>query len=86
MSIPAEPAALPAKESLLAYLDKTQTKTETWFRNLGDEGLIGPDKMPQFSPNPLVGRAIYVLRHLQYHLGQIDAEMNRRGLQSAEWL
>ena len=30
-------------------------------------------------------QALYLLRHTQYHHGQIDAEMHRRGCPSADW-
>ena len=80
----AESEALMAKKDFQDYLERIRLKTETWLQKLGDEGLTGPDQKPQFFSSPLA-RAIYVMRHLQYHLGQLDAEMHRRGLKSPQW-
>jgi hypothetical protein len=74
----------PGKAETLAYLEETKAKVEAWLRRLGDAGLVGPDASHKYFPTALE-HALYTLRHLQYHLGQVDAVFNRRGIKSPEW-
>jgi len=79
---PAE--ALPAKEAVSAFLDITEKKVRDWLMAMGDVGLAVKIKaLPWLSCGLAV--AAYVLRHSQYHLGQLDTLLHRKGLPSPEW-
>jgi uncharacterized damage-inducible protein DinB len=78
-----EPEALPDKAALLAYLERVQAKARRWINQLDDQGLLEePGAFHFLCP---LEQALYLLRHTQYHHGQIDAEMHRRGCPSATW-
>lgn len=78
---PAE--ALLSQPALLDYLDEVQAKAEGRVEVMGVEGLLGPD-YAGFFPTALE-HVLYTLRHVQHHLGQINAELKTRGLSPAKW-
>ncbi|GAF93600.1 unnamed protein product [marine sediment metagenome] len=76
---------LPTQEEVLDYLDEMQATVDAWLKGLGDEGLLAPQKgFPWTGKTPL-GRALYVLRHGQHHLAEMNTELRRRGIDRPDW-
>lgn len=79
------PDALPSQEAVGEYLEETAAQVSAWLAGLGENGMLAPqDHFGWTGPNPL-GRCLYVLRHCQHHLGELNAELIRRGLDPIEW-
>ena len=83
-----EPEQLLDREATLKHLGEIQNHVETWLRSMSDLDLLSPNS--GFQPweeawGSILERAVYLLRHAQHHLGQLTAELRRRGLSSAEW-
>jgi uncharacterized damage-inducible protein DinB len=80
------PEDLPTQEQMLAYLDEMRSTVDGWLQRLGDEGLLAPQKGFPWTGKCALGRALYVLRHIQHHLAQMNAELRRRGIDRPKWL
>lgn len=79
------PEELPSREEVLTYIDQTEAAVKQWLLNLGDEGLVTPeDKYPWTSSLPL-GRAIYGMRHILWHVGELNALLRERGGEQGAW-
>ncbi len=82
----ATPEQLPTKEQSLTYLDEVQAKVEAWLKDASDSDMLSPDTEYPWTGSSVLGRALYVLRHTQSHLGELNAELRRRGLAArAKW-
>jgi hypothetical protein len=51
---------------------------------MSDEDLLAGHAFP-WTGATVLERMIYTLRHSMFHLGQIQAELRRRGMKGAEW-
>jgi hypothetical protein len=52
---------------------------------MSDEDLLAPDPAFPGTGDAILGRALYLLRHHQAHLGEINADFRSRGLPRVEW-
>ena len=52
---------------------------------MGDEGLLAPEEDYAWTGSTLLGRLLYMLAHCRQHLGEINAELRRRGLPRIKW-
>jgi uncharacterized damage-inducible protein DinB len=75
---------LPDRASISAYLEETQEDLRAKLRALTDQDLLASHPFP-WTGATLLDRLIYTLRHSMFHLGQIQAELRRRGLKGAQW-
>ena len=81
----ATPEQLPARQQILTAMDDVQAKLEAWLSALADQGLQAPETVCHWTGTCILGRALYLLRHNQHHLGEIHAELRRRDLPRAKW-
>ncbi len=81
----AKPEQLPIQEQTIAYLDEVQPKVESWLKEASDSELLSPDTEYPWTGESVLGRALYLLRHNQDHLGDLNAELRRRDLPRAKW-
>jgi uncharacterized damage-inducible protein DinB len=81
----ATPEQLPTQEQTLTYLDEVQAQLEAWLKNAEDSDILSPDSEYSWTGKSVLGRALYLLRHNQHHLGELNAELRRRGLPRAKW-
>jgi hypothetical protein len=79
------PEQLPDQEAMLRYLDEVQARVETWLRGLTDADLLLPGQAFPWTGRCVLDRAIYVLRHTHQHIGEMNAELRRRGCPRAQW-
>jgi hypothetical protein len=76
---------LPSREKVLSYIDETEATVKRWLLGLGDGGLVQPeDKYPWTSSLPL-GRAIYGMWHILWHVGELNALLRQRGYEQGVW-
>jgi len=81
----ATPEQLPTKEQTRAYLGETMKKVDDWLRGMSDSDLLSPQKEFRWTGTTILGRAIYLLVHCRQHIGEINAELRRRGLARVKW-
>jgi uncharacterized damage-inducible protein DinB len=79
-----ETDGLPDRESVSAYLKEARGALEAKLLALSDEDLLSGHAFP-WTGATVLDRMIYALRHSMFHLGQIQAELRRRGLEGAQW-
>ncbi|MFC2173181.1 DinB family protein [Acidobacteriota bacterium] len=81
----ADPDRLPAQAPVLEYLDETQQCVSAWLHRLGDQGLVSPDEVFHQEGYTHLDRALYVLRHIHQHLGELCSELRKRDLPRPQW-
>jgi hypothetical protein len=76
---------LPQQQEVLKYLDDIRKKSSDWIKNLGDQGLLSPDKVFFLEGMTHLDRVLYVLRHTHQHLGELCSESRNRNVPRPEW-
>ena len=79
------PEQMPTKAQTKKYLREMIEKTNSWFKELSDSDLLSEEKAFDWTGKAKLGRAIYLLVHSRQHIGEINAELRRRGLPRIEW-
>lgn len=77
-------ADLPSRTALLELFENMETTILGWLRGHGDAGLTGSEPTWPWTGDRALGQALYLLRHLQHHAGELNRELRRRGLPGAE--
>ncbi len=80
-----DPAKWPGQERMAEYLEEVREKTRAWLMRLEDEAWFGPAGWCEWTGKTMLDRALYMLRHAQHHLAQLNVELRRAGLKPAEW-
>lgn len=78
-------ASLPDRPALLALLDDVTELFDARLAALTDEELCAPAPTFPWAGGSRLSCLLYLLRHTQHHLGELHAELRRRGLPRAEW-
>ncbi len=73
---------LPAQHEILGYLDDVWAKGKAWIIA---QDLAQPEPLFKWSGQHLLGRMLYLLRHIQHHTAEMSLELKRRGYQCPEW-
>lgn len=81
----ATPEQLPTPEQSLLYLDEVQAIVEKWLKEASDSDMLVPDTEYPWTGGSVMARALYLLRHIQGHIGEINAELRRRELPRINW-
>jgi uncharacterized damage-inducible protein DinB len=76
---------LPSQEQLLAFIDRVQPIVREWLTACGDGAFMSAEAEFHWTGGTRLDRAVYSLRHSQHHLGQINAELRRKGLPRGAW-
>jgi hypothetical protein len=76
---------LPDKPTALRHIDEMERVVREWLEALADEGLLVADTGFPWTGSTKLGRALYLLRHAQNHIGEANAELRRRGLPRGKW-
>lgn len=79
------PEELPSKEVALAKLADIRATVEARLTKLDDAALLEPEKAHPWTGQTRLGKLLYNLRHIQHHLGEVNAELIRRGIQGVGW-
>jgi uncharacterized damage-inducible protein DinB len=80
-----DPAELPGRPVALAKLAEVGTAVEERLAGLDDAALLQPETLYPWTGQNRMERMLYVLRHTQHHLGEVNAELSRRGIRAAIW-
>jgi hypothetical protein len=79
------PSQLPDKIQLQTYLDEVKEKTESWLGSLDDKNFLSRESEFPWTGSTVLGRVLYLLEHCRQHLGELNAELRRRGLPRIRW-
>jgi hypothetical protein len=52
---------------------------------LDDAALLQPEKAHPWTGQTRMGKLLCNLRHIQHHLGEVNAELIRRGIEGVGW-
>jgi hypothetical protein len=81
----ARPDELPSRAELLSHIEALESRVKDWIEGLSDEGLLKEQVDYQWTGKTALGRSLYVLRHSQNHIGELNAELRRRGIEGGRW-
>jgi hypothetical protein len=76
---------LPTREMIFTSINEMEVTTKEWLLSLGDEGLMAAESQYPWTGETRLGRALYLLRHNQWHIGEINAILRARGFEQVEW-
>ena len=76
---------LPSKEAALDQLAIFRSTVEARLSQLTDEALLEPEQVHPWTGRTRIGKILFTLRHTQHHLGEINAELIRRGIEGVRW-
>ena len=79
------PEELPGGRVALAKLAEMRMVVEERLAELDDAALLESETLYPWTGQNRMGRMLYVLRHTQHHLGEVNAELSRRGIKAAIW-
>jgi hypothetical protein len=76
---------LPDQDHMKSEADFQRDKLNTWLAGKGDSGLLAQEECYPWTGSTRLDRMLYLLRHGQWHIGELNSELRRRGLQRAKW-
>ena len=76
---------LPGKEAALSKLAVFKSTVESRLSRLTDEALLAPEQIHPWTGQTRLSKILFSLRHTQHHLGEINAELIRRGMKGIKW-
>lgn len=75
---------LPSQAALGEYLDEVSQRFAEWLGGFDDGQVMAADEAwGRFASR--MARANYVIRHNHQHIGEINAELRRRGIDRLKW-
>jgi len=76
---------LPGKKESLEMLELWWKKFFEYLTTLSDQDLAKPNKIHRHTGHTLFEKLIYILRHTQHHLGEINTDLRLRNLKRVDW-
>lgn len=76
---------LPGKKESLELLEQWWQKFFAYLKTLNDQDLVKPNKLHRHTGHTLFEKLIYILRHTQHHLGEINTDLRLRNLNRVDW-
>jgi hypothetical protein len=73
---------LPSKALVLDYLEEMEARLVEWT---SATDFMEEDFLHPYCGKTILGRAFYIIRHSESHLGEISLELRRRSLPGPEW-
>lgn len=79
------PERLPTQEGMIEYHEEMREKIGGWLRGMDDSVLLSREDEYPWTGSTILSRALYLLAHYRQHMGEINAELRRRGLPRIKW-
>jgi len=76
---------LPSKDTALGRLVDFRTTVEARLSKLSDEALMESEHVHPWTGRTRLSKMLFNIRHTQHHLGEVNAELIRRGIEGASW-
>ncbi len=80
----ATPDQLPTKKQLATYISETKQAVIDYLKPKTDEQMMTPEPTCKWFSS-ILHKTTYILRHTHQHIGEINAELRRRGLERTKW-
>ena len=74
------PEELWSREEALQKLAEMRVIVDGILTRFDDTALFEPETVHPWTGQTRLGKMLYELRHIQHHLGMVDAELSRRGI------
>jgi len=78
-------AELPSKKVALEKLADYRDVVAARLAQLDDAALLEPEKAHPWTGQIRLSKLIFNQRHIQHHLGEMNAELSRRGIEGVAW-
>jgi len=76
------PETLPDRETALRKLAEVREMVAERFARFDDAALLAPETAHPWTGETRLAKLLYELRHSQHHVGEVNAEMKRRGIRA----
>lgn len=73
---------LPGQSAILDYLSDVEAMVTDWFAG---SDLASAEQLHPYTGGTVLERSLYVLRHTQHHVGQLNATLISTGQGTADW-
>ncbi len=73
---------LPSQELVLTYLQEMEGRVRKWTERTE---LSAAEDLHPYTGKTVLARAVYLIRHTESHLGELNLELRRRGFMGPEW-
>jgi hypothetical protein len=80
----ADVADLPSREALLAYLEEVVAIGDAWLGEQDEAAWLGPTGFP-WTGETRLAQMVYLLRHTQHHIGELNALLRTWDQPRVEW-
>jgi hypothetical protein len=77
--------ALPEREEVFTFVNECEVQVKEWLLDLSEEGLMEEEEKYPWTGAHKLGRALYLLRHNQWHIAEINTLLRLRGLEPGDW-
>ncbi|MCU0520778.1 MAG: DinB family protein [Anaerolineae bacterium] len=77
--------ALPERDEVFTFVNECEAMVREWLITLGDEGLMEAETQYAWTGTRRLGRALYLLRHNQWHIAEINTLLRERGFEAGAW-
>ena len=75
----------PDKHDMLRMIEDVQRRIAARIASMADADWPGPARTPMDFGQTDLEQFVYALRHSQHHVGELRAELRRRGLHAVDW-
>jgi hypothetical protein len=76
---------VPSKEDVRAYQDDVERMARHLLAGLTDEDLLRPETIHPWTGKTLQGKLLYLIRHTQQHIGDLNRVLRLNGCEALEW-
>lgn len=74
--------SLPSKAMVIDYMEEMETRLEAWTVSTD---FLAEERLHPYCGKTILGRAVYLIRHCESHLAELNLELRRRGFLGPEW-
>lgn len=75
---------IPDQRWALEYLERVAGRSREWLASVTDEAWLGPTPF-HWTGGTVLESAVYALRHLTYHLGELSMLLREAGAEETAW-
>jgi hypothetical protein len=76
---------VPSQEAMRAYQKDVQAYAVQVLGSVTDEDLLAPESLHPWTGEVYLGKLIYLLRHTQQHIGDINRVLRLNGCDALQW-
>lgn len=77
---------LPSKEKMREYHIMVKKNITDTLSSMSDADLMAEETVFKWTGSIILSRYLYLLSHYRQHIGEVNAELRRRGLERIKWV